>query len=69
MKIGDMVQIVEKSFLEENIFGYVHGDIGIIRDIIYFEPGVSSYCIVMLIKNFKIYHIPEVYMKKMEKEC
>jgi len=68
MEIGDLVVIHNAPFDERNLFVYQNGDLGILKR----KPSSSDLyraCIVVLMKDFKDYHIPLSYMKKMEAPC
>ena len=69
MNVGDLVVLTESPFEERNIFGYENGDIGLIKKIVCSDTKVFKTCVVILLKDFKEYHIPNTYMKKLEKEC
>ncbi len=69
MNVGDLVVLTESPFEERNIFGYQNGDLGLIKKIVYSDKRVFKTCLVILLKDFKEYHIPNTYMKKLEKKC
>ena len=69
MKAGDLVVLTESPFEDANIFGYQNGDIGLIKQIIYTDERVFKTCLVILLKDFKEYHIPNTYMIKLENKC
>ena len=68
MEVGDLVILIRSPFEEKNIFGYVNGDVGLVKRVIRHE-SVFETCHVILLKDFKEYHIPSTYMRKMEKKC
>ena len=68
MEVGDLIVLVKSPFEEKNIFGYANGDVGLIKEVMRHE-SVFETCLVILIKDFKEYHIPSTYMKRMEKKC
>ncbi len=68
MEVGDMIILIRSPFEEENIFGYSNGDLGIIKQVIC-HAGVFETCLVILLKNFNEYHIPNSYMQKLEIKC
>lgn len=69
MEAGDLVVLTESPFEDANIFGYQNGDIGLIKQIIYTDERVFKTCLVILLKDFKEYHIPNTYMIKLENKC
>ena len=69
MNVGDLVVLIDSPFEDVNIFGYQNGDIGLIKQVVYSDDIVFKTCIVVLLKDFKEYHIPNTYMKKLEKKC
>ena len=69
MEAGDLVVLTESPFEEANIFGYQNGDLGLIKQIIYTDERVFKTCLVILLKDFKEYHIPNTYMIKLENKC
>lgn len=69
MEVGDLIVLTESPFEDKNIFGYVNGDIGIIKKIVYDDRHDYKSCLVILLKDFKEYHIPNTYMTVVEKKC
>lgn len=69
MEVGDLIILRESPFEGRNIFGYENGDIGIVKKILYSDEKVFKTCLVILLKDFKEYHIPNTYMLKLEKKC
>lgn len=69
MEEGDLIVLNDSSFQKENIFGYKAGDIGLIKRIVYNETKEYKIFLVILLKDFKEYHIPNVYLTKLEKKC
>ena len=69
MEAGDLVVLTESPFEDANIFGYQNGDIGLIKQIIYTDERAFKTCLVILLKDFKEYHIPNTYMIKLENKC
>lgn len=69
MEAGDLVVLTESPFEDANIFGYQNGDLGLIKQIIYTDERVFKTCLVILLKDFKEYHIPNTYMIKLENKC
>ena len=69
MEAGDLVVLTESPFEDANIFGYQNGDIGLVKQIIYTDERVFKTCLVILLKDFKEYHIPNTYMIKLENKC
>jgi len=69
MEAGDLVVLCESPFEQENIFGYKNGDLGLIKKVMYSEQKIFKTCLVILLKDWKEYHIPNTYMMKVEKEC
>ena len=68
MEVGDLIILISSPFEEKNIFGYVNGDLGLVKKVIRHESAFET-CLVILFKDFKEYHIPSTYMKTMEKKC
>ena len=66
MEVGDLVVLVNSPFHEKNIFGYSNGDLGIVKHVVYSNEKVFKTCLVILLKDFKEYHIPNSYMEKLE---
>ena len=56
-------------FEKNSLFVYANGDIGILRKKIKYTTSTYTTCVVMLLKDFKDYHIPMTYMKLMEPPC
>lgn len=69
MGVGDLIVLNESSFERENIFGYKRGDIGLIKKIVYNKSKEYKVFLVILLKDFKEYHIPNDYLTKLEKKC
>ena len=69
MEAGDLVVLTESPFEDVNIFGYKNGDIGLIKQVLYSDKRVFKTCLVILLKDFKEYHIPNTYMIKLENKC
>lgn len=69
MQVGDLVVLIESPFEDNNIFGYQNGDIGLVKKVVYSDHRVFKTCLVILLKDFKEYHIPNIYMKRMERKC
>ena len=69
MEAGDLVVLTESPFEDANIFGYQNGDIGLIKQVLYSDKRVFKTCLVILLKDFKEYHIPNTYMIKLENKC
>ena len=69
MEAGDLVVLTESPFENANIFGYQNGDLGLIKQIIYTDERVFKTYLVILLKDFKEYHIPNTYMIKLENKC
>ena len=69
MEAGDLVVLTESPFEDANIFGYQNGDIGLIKQIVYTDERVFKTCLVILLKDFREYHIPNTYMMKLESKC
>ena len=69
MEAGDLVVLTESPFEDANIFGYQNGDIGLIKQVVYSDKRVFKTCLVILLKDFKEYHIPNTYMIKLENKC
>ena len=69
MEAGDLVVLTESPFEDANIFGYQNGDIGLVKQIVYTDERVFKTCLVILLKDFKEYHIPNTYMIKLENKC
>ena len=69
MDVGDLIMLNESSFERENIFGYKRGDIGLIKKIVYNKSKEYKVFLVILLKDFKEYHIPNDYLTKLEKKC
>ena len=69
MEAGDLVVLTESPFEDANIFGYQNGDIGLIKQVVYSDKKVFKTCLVVLLKDFKEYHIPNTYMMKLENKC
>lgn len=69
MEIGDLVLINNAPFKGKSLFVYENGDIGMIRGKIRGMGRSYTTCVVLLLKDFKEYHIPITYMKKMEAPC
>jgi len=67
--VGDLIMLNESSFERENIFGYKRGDIGLIKKIVYNKSKEYKVFLVILLKDFKEYHIPNDYLTKLEKKC
>jgi hypothetical protein len=67
--VGDLIVLNESSFERENIFGYKRGDIGLIKKIVYNKSKEYKVFLVILLKDFKEYHIPNDYLTKLEKKC
>ena len=66
MEMGDLIILVNSPFHEKNIFGYCNGDIGVIKQVFYSDGNIFETCLVVLLKDFKEYHIPNSYMQKLE---
>lgn len=69
MEVGDLVVLTESPFEDANIFGYKNGDIGLVKKIVYSDARVFKTCLVVLLKDFKEYHIPNTYMRRLERKC
>ena len=69
MKVGDLVMINNAPFGKNSLFIYENGDLGILREKIRDVNNTHITCIVMLLRDFKNYHIPMTYMKKMDPPC
>ena len=69
MEVGDLVVLTESPFEDSNIFGYKNGDIGLVKKIVYSDERVFKTCLVILLKDFKEYHFPNTYMKRLERKC
>lgn len=69
MEVGDLIMLCESPFEGRSIFGYENGDLGIVKKILYSDEKVFKTCLVILLKDFKEYHIPNTYMLKLEKKC
>ena len=69
MEAGDLVVLTESPFEDANIFGYQNGDIGLVKQVVYSDKKVFKTCLVILLKDFKEYHIPNTYMIKLENKC
>ena len=69
MEIGDLIILVNSPFHEKNIFGYANGDLGVIKEVFYTDGNMFETCLVLLLKDFKEYHIPNSYMQKLENKC
>ena len=69
MEAGDLVVLTESPFEDANIFGYQNGDIGLVKQVLYSDKRVFKTCLVILLKDFKEYHIPNTYMIKLENKC
>jgi hypothetical protein len=69
MEVGDMVKIYNAPFEGGSLFVYKNGDLGIIRGWLKSSCKPHTTCIVILLKDFKEYHIPYGYMKKMGPLC
>ena len=69
MEAGDLVVLTESPFEDANIFGYQNGDIGLVKQVVYSDKRVFKTCLVILLKDFKEYHIPNTYMIKLENKC
>ena len=69
MEVGDLIILVDSPFHEKNIFGYCNGDLRLIKQVVYSDKNVFKTCLVVLLKDFREYHIPNTYMKKLESKC
>jgi len=69
MNVGDMVILNASPFEDKNIFGYQNGDLGIIKKIVYSDKRIFKTCLVILLKDWKEYHIPNTYMTVVERKC
>ena len=69
MEAGDLVVLTESPFEDANIFGYQNGDIGLVKQVVYSDKRVFKTCLVILLKDFKEYHIQNTYMIKLENKC
>ena len=69
MEVGDLVILTCSPFDDTNIFGYENGDIGLIKKVLYSDEKVFMTCLVVLLKDFREYHIPNTYFRIMEKKC
>ena len=69
MEVGDLIVLTESPFEDANIFGYQNGDLGLVKKIVYSDQRVFKTCLVVLLKDFKEYHIPNTYMIKLESKC
>ena len=56
-------------FEQENIFGYKNGDLGLIKKVLYNKTKEYRTYLVILLKDFNEYHIPNTYMKRLEDKC
>ena len=69
MEVGDLIVLTESPFEDANIFGYQNGDLGLVKKVVYSDHRVFKTCLVILLKDFKEYHIPNTYMMKLESKC
>jgi hypothetical protein len=68
MKVGDLVVVNNSPFDGINLFNYQNGDIGIMKAAAEPTRNYMS-CAIILLKDFKEYHIPISYLEKMEAPC
>lgn len=69
MEVGDLIILNNSPFQGGSIFGYMNGDLGIIKHALKGDYGHFDIYVVLILRNMKEYHIPHTYMMKLEKQC